>query len=141
MSLVHQASDTLLHPFLPYARKPYSYVQPYVARADQLADAGLGHVDKRVPIVKEETATIRDTLGHYALLPLANAKEAKNYLFGTWDKEYKRCGEHGGLVAGGKAAITTGLVVASDVGNWVGDLLRQSKKEGQGYVKEKTGHN
>ena len=138
VSLVHSASETFLQPVLPYARKPYSYVQPYVARADQLADAGLGQIDHRVPLIKEESKTVGQTLQHYALLPFAGAAQAKDYVFATWGNEYKRCGENG-LVAGGKAAITTGIVVVSDVGNWVGDLLRQGKKEGQGFVKEKTG--
>ena len=61
-----------------YLQTPYSYAKPYVSKADELADSGLGSVESRFPIVKEDTNTVVDTAKSYAFWPFS-------YLYGTWD--------------------------------------------------------
>jgi hypothetical protein len=61
-----------------YLQTPYSYVKPYVEKADELADAGLGHVDSHFPLVKEDTETVKETVKSYAFWPYS-------YIINTWN--------------------------------------------------------
>ena len=65
-------------PVEPYLQTPYSYAKPYVSKADELADSGLGSVESRFPIVKEDTHTVVDTAKSYAFWPFS-------YVLSTWD--------------------------------------------------------
>jgi len=137
--------DKFVKPVLPYAQKPYGYVAPYVAKADSLANTGLGKVDATFPIVKEDTEKIKGTVLDYVFFPVKVASEGKDYLFGTYSSEYKKCGGDG-LVSGGKAFITTGLVVTSDTLSWLSAFLGAKKEEAKpkideakSYAKDKTG--
>jgi hypothetical protein len=122
---------------LPYAQKPYTYLSPYVARADTLADTGLGKVEATFPIVRAEPAAIKGTVLGYVRLPFRVAGEGRQYVQGTWATEYKKCGG-GGLVDGGKAVITTSLVVASDGLAWLSGYLSKAKGAAVDAAKEKT---
>lgn len=122
---------------LPYAQKPYGYVAPYVAKADAMADGGLSRVDQTFPIVKEDTQKIKGTVLDFAFFPLRMAGEGKDYLFRTYSSEYKKCGGDG-VVSGGKALITTGLVFTSDSLAWLSSFLGAKKEEAKGMAKEKT---
>merc|ERR1712000_509944 len=104
-------------PTLPYFQTPASYAKPYVAKADELGDKFLNKFDERVPIVKSETKEIQDTFVTYLHWP-----------FKTSNDEYKKCGGEG-VVAGGKAVVTTGLVMTSDVLKWISSFLQQTKEE------------
>jgi len=132
-------------PVLPYAQKPYGYVAPYVAKADSLASHSLDKVDETFPIVKEDTEKIKGTVLDYAFYPIKLAGESKDYLFSTYSSEYKKCGGDG-YVSGGKAIITTSLVVTSDTLNWLSQFLGAKKEqakskadEAKAFAKEKTG--
>ena len=70
-------------------------------------------------------------------MPLRMAFQGKDYVFKTYGSEYKKCGGDG-LVASGKAMITTGLVVTSDTLTWLSDFLSQKKAEAKEVAKEKT---
>jgi hypothetical protein len=126
---------TIVEPVVPYAQKPYSYVAPYVARADSLADQSLDRVDQHFPIVKQETSEIKGTVMDYATWPFVVALNGKNYVLKTYGDEYKKCGGDG-VVASGKAVITTGLVITSDSLNWLSGYLAQKKGEAKEAVKE-----
>lgn len=65
-------------PVEPYLQQGFNYVKPYYERADEMADSGLGHVDHRFPIVKEDTHTVIDTAKSYAFWPY-------NYVWSTWN--------------------------------------------------------
>ncbi len=127
-----------MSPFVPYAKRPYGYVAPYVAKADALASDGLSKVDNKFPIVKEDTEKIKGTVLDYAYFPFRIVGDGKNYLLDTYTGEYKKCGGDG-YVAGGKAMITTGLVVTSDTLAWLGSFLGQKKEEGTDYASKKYG--
>lgn len=137
ISLADQGYNQLIAPFIPYAQRPLGYVKPYVARADSLADGGLNKVDETFPIVKEDTQKIKSSVLELAFFPLRLAGNSKDYVINTYSGEYKKCGGNG-YVSGGKALITTGLVVTSDSLNWLGSLLNKKKEQTKEVAKEKT---
>lgn len=71
-----------------------------------------------------------------AYTPFRIVGDGKNYLLDTYSSEYKKCGGDG-YVAGGKAFITSGLVVTSDTFAWIGTFLGQKKDEGSDYASKK----
>lgn len=136
LSVADSGYTHLVKPVLPYAEKPYSYVSPYVARADVLADGGLNQVDATFPLITKDTQTIKDTALAFALFPLHKADETASYVLGTYGRHYKSYGGHG-VVAGGKALVTTGLTVSSDFLAAVSAYLSQAKGQAEAVVKEK----
>ncbi|SLM34259.1 MAGE protein [Lasallia pustulata] len=130
--------NSFVKPVLPYAKGPYGYVKPYVTKADQVASSGLTKVDETFPIVKEDTQKIKSTVFDYALYPFKLAGESKDYVFKTYDSEYKKCGGDG-LISGGKAMITTSLVVTSDSLAWLSSFLGQKKEQTKDVAQEKSG--
>lgn len=97
-----------------------------MAKADSLGDKGLSELDKRVPIIKDESST------EYVTWPYT-------YLMGTWEDEYKKTkGE--GVVKSVKAVVSTELKVTLDAWNFLVELLRRRGEEGKKVVGEKTGN-
>jgi len=133
ISVAEGGYSKLVAPTLPYLEKPYSVVSPYVAKADEIGDGILGKIDSKVPVVKSETKDIKDTAFSYAFYPLDKFGESKKYVFDTYGSEYKKCGGDG-YVAGGKAVVTSGLVIFSDTLTWVSNFISAKKEE----AKEKT---
>jgi len=140
LDIAENGYKSIVAPVASHLQGPYGYVKPYVEKADSLADNGLNQVDKKFPIVTQDTESIKDTVLDVALTPLRIAVETKNYVFGTYENEYKKCGGDG-LIAGGKALITTGLIVTSDTLTWVSDYLTAKKEEAKEVAREKTGQN
>ena len=68
-------------PVEPYLETPFSYAKPYVQKADELANSGLGTVESHFPIVKEDTETIMDNLNSL----LSTVLSPLGYLKETWD--------------------------------------------------------
>ncbi|KAL8957661.1 MAG: hypothetical protein Q9193_005128 [Seirophora villosa] len=136
IELATEGYNKVVAPVVPYAQRPYGYVAPYVQKADELADGGLTRVDNKFPIVKQDTEKIKGTILDLAFMPLRMASDGKDYLLSTYSNEYKKCGGNGYL-AGGKAFITTGLVVTSDSLSWLADYLNQKKEQGKEFAKEK----
>ena len=144
LAYVDAGYDGLVKPVLPYAEQPYAYVAPYVSKVDELAAHGLDTVDATFPIITKDTNTIRSTAWSYVTYPFATADGLKNWVLNTYGSEYKKCGGDG-VIAGGKAVITTGLLVTSDTLNWLSKLLNEKKdeakvvaKDTQNKIKEKT---
>ncbi|KAL9621448.1 MAG: hypothetical protein Q9160_004091 [Pyrenula sp. 1 TL-2023] len=124
-------------PITPYLSGPYSFVAPYVAKADSLGDAGLSKFDNKVPIVKEETKNIQNTLFSYAHFPLVKAGEGKDYLLNKYGEEYQKCGGSG-YFAGTKALISTGLLVGSDALEYAASWFGVKKEQTKELAREKT---
>lgn len=122
---------------LPYFSTPYSYIAPYVARADSLGNQGLTQIDSRFPIVREETQKIRGTIYDNASYPVRVAGDAKEHLLDIYGSEYKKLGGDG-FFASGKAVITTGLVLSSESLNWATTWFHTAKEEVKDVVNEKT---
>jgi hypothetical protein len=112
-------------------------VKPYVAKADSLADDGLTKVDHTFPIVKQDTQKIKSSVLDLALLPLRVAGSSKDYVYHTYTDEYRKCGGDG-LISGGKALITTSLVVTSDTLSLLSSLMAQKKEQTKEVAKEKS---
>ncbi|KAL4787684.1 MAGE family-domain-containing protein [Aspergillus varians] len=115
-------------PYLTYLSKPYGYVAPYVTRADSLGDKGLQRVDATFPFVKEETGTLKNQVYDTAYFPLRLAGDVKSHVFSTYGDEYKKCGGNG-VVASGKAIVTTSLVLTQESLTYITSLLQQKKAQ------------
>ena len=138
LDLSNTGYEKLVAPFVPYAKRPYGYVAPYVAKADSFGSNSLSWLEKTFPIMKEDTKKIKGTVVDYAYSPLRLVGDSKNYLLDTYSSEYKKCGG-AGYVAGSKAVVTTGLVVTSDTLSWLSSFLGQKKEEGTDYAAKKYG--
>jgi len=137
IDLTNTGYAKLVKPTFPYLQTPYSYTKPYIAKADQIGDATLSKIDEKIPIVKSETAEIKSTVFDYAHWPLVKVGEGKDYIFGTYGDEYKKCGGDG-YVASGKAVITSSLIITSDLLGWVSSFVTRKKGEVKETVKEKS---
>ena len=144
IDLTNATYAKFVKPTFPYLEKPASYAKPYVAKADEIGDGLLSRFEERIPIVKSETADIKNTIIDYVHWPVKVANEQKDYLLNTYNSEYKKCGGDG-VVAGGKALVSGSFVITSDVFQYVASLLQKGKQQaaekadeaGQ-VVKEKT---
>jgi hypothetical protein len=139
LDFADQGYERFAKPFLPYLSKPYGYVAPYLAKADSLGDVGLKKVDETFPIIKSDTDKIKGTVVNTAYFPLQLAGDVRKHLFETYDSEYKKCGGDG-LVAGGKAVITTGLVISQESLAWLSSVLSARKEQTKEAVNEKVNH-
>lgn len=133
-------------PVVPYAQKPYGYVAPYVNKADQLADGVLNKADKKFPVMKEDTEKLKGSILDLAFLPFQLAGQTKDYALNTYANEYKKCGGDG-YIAGGKAIVTSGLVITSDYFSFLANFLSQKKEQAKEkgeqakeVAKEKSGN-
>ena len=136
IELAQEGYNKVVAPIIPYAERPYGYVKPYVQKADQLADGGLSKVDGTFPIVKEDTKKIKGSIIDLAFLPLKLANEGKDYVLSTYGNEYKKCGGNG-YIAGGKAVLTTSLVITSESLSWLADYLNAKKEHAKELAQEK----
>lgn len=121
-------------PVLPYLQGPYSYVAPYVEKADSLADDGLAKVDTKFPIVKEDTSKIKGTVIDYAFFPLRLAGQGKEYVLDTFNDQYSKTNGQDGLVKLAKATISTELKFGHDAYN----LLMAYWTKGKETAQKKT---
>lgn len=131
-------------PTFPYLEKPAAYAKPYVAKADEIGDSLLTRFDEKVPIVKSETAEIKNAILDYAQWPVKVANEQKDYVLSTYNTEYKKCGGDG-IVAGSKAFVSGSFVITSDWLAYFASLLQKGKQEAESkaseakeVIKEKT---
>lgn len=74
----------------------------------------------------------------YAFLPLQLAGQAKDYVWTKYGEEYDKLGGGDGYVRGGKAVLTTGLVVTSETLLWVAEYLGEKKEEAKEVGREKA---
>lgn len=137
IDLTNAGYAKFVKPTFPYLETPASYAKPYVAKADELGDKLLSKVDERIPVVKSETKEIKGTIFSYVSWPLDKAGETRDWALSTYSDEYKKCGGDG-VVAGGKAAVTTSLVLSSDVLKWLSSFLQAKTQEAKEVVSEKT---
>jgi len=137
IDLTNAAYSKFVKPTLPYLEKPASYAAPYVAKVDQLGDSFLSKVDEKVPMVKSETQEIKGTVMDTINWPMKKAGETKDFALSTYSDEYKKCGGNG-VFAGGKAAVTTSLILSSEYLKWLSSFLQAKKEEAKEVVQEKT---
>ncbi|KAF2877947.1 CAP20-like protein [Massariosphaeria phaeospora] len=131
LSLFNATYQRVVAPFHPYLQTPYSYLSPYLSRADELGDNGLSKVDNTFPIVKEDTSKLRQTVGELAFLPFQLASQGKQYVLGTWQDEYSKTRGNDGIVKSAKALLSTELKVGQDGFKLVSEYMNKGKKETQ----------
>ncbi|KAF1848673.1 CAP20-like protein [Cucurbitaria berberidis CBS 394.84] len=103
LALATNTYNSVVAPFHPYLRTPYSYVAPYIEHADKLGDSTLSKIETHLPIVKEDTPKLKE----YALSPYT-------YVKGTWADEYKKTQRQDGLVKQGIVLVSTELKIVQD---------------------------
>ena len=81
LDIADRAYQTFGKPVEPYAQNAFSYVKPYAQKADEMAATGLGRVEQRFPIVREDTGTVVETAERYAFWPYS-------YVSSTWQGEF-----------------------------------------------------
>jgi hypothetical protein len=108
---------------------PYSYLSPYLSRADELGDSGLSKVDSTFPIVKEDTGKLKETVQAYAFAPFKLAGQGKEYVLGTWQDEYNKTQGKDGVMKSVKALISTELKIGIDGYNYVSEYLGQRQQK------------
>jgi hypothetical protein len=126
----------LVAPLHPYLQTPYSYLSPYLSRADELGDSGLQKVDSTFPIVKEDTGKLKEKVQGVAFLPLHFAGQGKEYVLGTWKDEYKKTKGDDGVVKSVFALVSTELKIGKDGYTLVREYLAKGKEEGSKKVNE-----
>ncbi|KAF2862230.1 hypothetical protein K470DRAFT_213176, partial [Piedraia hortae CBS 480.64] len=135
LALADGVWQKFVRPVEGYLYGPYSYVRPYVSMADEYADAGLGKVENRFPIVKEDTNTIMQQAKGAATWPYS-------YVASTWNvDEYEKTASYKsrgpGITTTALAVMSTELKIAADmfhlVNGWLTskvDEAKQNPKEG-----------
>lgn len=136
LDLTTQGYEKLGKPILPYLTKPYSYVSPYVHKADSLGDSTLSTIDSKFPVVKKPTKEIIDDGKAVVFYPVKLGNEGKDYVLNVYGTEKKKVGGEG-VVTYSKAALATGLIVTSDAIHWLSEFLSKKKEEAKEAVNEK----
>ena len=130
LSLANASYSRFLAPFVPYARGPYGYVAPYVNKADELGDSGLSKFDEKVPIFKEDTEKIKQTVFDYAFYPLNLFNQSRQHATDTYFTQYDKMGGNGVLPAS-KALVTTSSILTSETIDMFLGFFRQQKETAQ----------
>ncbi|KAL3960197.1 hypothetical protein ACCO45_005314 [Purpureocillium lilacinum] len=120
-----------------YQTFPYGYISPYVQRADSIGDKALDRVDERFPVVKKPTNELYNDTRSLILLPYNKSIEGRDHVFQVYSSEIKKA-EQQGIVAQGKAAVSTALVVSNETLSWLSSLLTAKKAEAAKLVNEKV---
>ena len=138
IDLTQTGYEKFVSPFIPYAKGPYAHIAPIVNKADSIGYKGLTKVDSTFPIVTKDTATIKNTILDFAYFPFRLANDGKNYLLETYSGEYKKCGgENAPYTSSGKAVVTTGIIVTSDVLAWASEFLSARKAQSEDFASNK----
>ncbi|KAF4972388.1 hypothetical protein FSARC_1047 [Fusarium sarcochroum] len=130
------AYQTFAAPVVRQFAKPYQYVSPYVQKVDYLGDKTLDRIDEKFPAVKKPTDELYQDTRALILFPIQKGLEGKDHVFQIYTSEIKKV-EQGGLVAHGKAAATTVLVVSNEALSWLSSFLHQKKNEASITINEK----
>lgn len=137
IKLGDSAYQTFAHNVMPWFAKPYEYVSPYVAKADSIGDQGLSKIDERFPVVKKPTNDIYKETRSLVLTPYYKGIEGRDHIFQVYNSEFSK-NERPSLVAHGKAAVTTALVVSNETLEWLSSFLKAKKEETNQTISEKT---
>ncbi|KAL7961604.1 hypothetical protein V8C34DRAFT_273045 [Trichoderma compactum] len=136
IKLGESAYRTFAAPVLPYFSKPYGIVSPYVQRADSFGNKTLDRIDERFPIVKKPTGDLYNETRGLILLPYQKGLEGREHVFKIYASELKKL-EQEGVVAQGKAAVSTAFVISNETLAWLSSLVAVKKGEATEASKEK----
>lgn len=136
IKLGDSAYQTFAAPVIPWFAKPYTYISPYVQRADSIGDKTLDRIDERFPVVKKPTGELYSDTRSLILLPYNKGIEGRDHVFSVYATEAKKTGQQG-LVGQGKAAVSTALVVSNETLSWLGSLITAKKAEATKLASDK----
>lgn len=131
------AYQTIAANLFPWIQRPYNYVSPYVNKADNLGDQTLNKIDERFPAVKKPTNDLYNETRSFVLLPFNKGLEGRDHVFQVYSSEYKK-NEQAGVIAHGKAAVLTALVVSNETLTWLSSFIKQKANQGNEVVNEKV---
>jgi len=135
-SSAYSTAYSTLYPRLsPFLQTPYSFVEPYLVKADSLGDSGLSTLESKFPIVKEDTTTIQQKVQGVAGYPFAVVGKGKEYVTKTWEEEYSKS-EGTGVFKTGRAVIGTELKLGQAVIEYLRGILLKAKEEGKSVVEK-----
>jgi len=134
---VNIINANVYRPLSPYLKGPYSFVAPYVVKADSLGDTGLTKLESRFPIVKEDTATLQKTVTGYAGYPLELANEGKSYVLKVYDERYSFHQGKNKLVRIGFAAFDTQITIMGKTFETLANFIHQKTEDSKAKFEEK----
>lgn len=137
IKLGDSAYKTFAAPVIPWFAKPIEYVSPYVQKADELGDKTLDRIDERFPVVKKPTGELYSETRDLILFPYNKGLEGKDHVLQVYSSEYKK-NEQAGLVAHGRAVVTTVLVVSNETLSWLSSFLSAKKAQATHAINEKV---
>jgi hypothetical protein len=137
VNLFNDAYTRFFAPVEPYFATPYSYVAPYVQKADSLGDKGLSEVDSRFPIVKEETSSLKEKVKGLPFVPYDTIVSTKDYVFKTFDEQSKKNEGQKGVLPFAKTVIGTEIKIAADTVGYLTGFLIAKKEEGKKFAAAK----
>jgi hypothetical protein len=131
LELGDTAYQVFARPLVLYLEKPYElYLSAYVQKADRFGAGALNKIDEKIPIIKESTESIQAKSKQVAFYPVVKTKETTDHLFDVYNSEAKRVGGHG-VVATGKALLSTGIVLTTEALDFINDYLRAGKEKAE----------
>ncbi|KAM0255979.1 hypothetical protein ACHAQJ_005283 [Trichoderma viride] len=130
------AYQTFAAPVLPYLARPYGYFSPYFQKADSFGDKTLDRIEERFPFVKKPTGDIYNDTRGLILFPYQKGLEGKEHVFKVYAAELKKL-EQEGVVAQGKAVVSTAFVVSNETLAWLSSFVAVKKGEAADSTKEK----
>lgn len=129
VNLFNNVYKSFITPVEPYLKTPYSYVAPYVQKADSLGDKGLSEVDTRFPIVKEETSSLKEKV---KTLPMVD------YVWKTFEDQDKiHNNGQKGVVPFAKSVVGTELKIAADSVRYFVSFFVAKKEEAKKVTQQK----
>ncbi|KAH7216380.1 hypothetical protein DER44DRAFT_807331 [Fusarium oxysporum] len=107
-------------------QKPYQHLQPYIQKVDSLGN-------NIFPIIKKPTQVLYNDTKDLISLSYHKGLEGRDHVLKGYDFKYKK-NKRVGLVAHGKAAVTTVLGVSNEALSWLSCLLHPKKAEATNTV-------
>lgn len=136
ISLTEDIYQRVVAPFLPYLQGPYSWVAPYLAKADEYGDSALSKADERFPIVKEDTEKVKSTVLQVVHYPIRLVQDGRDYVVNSYQDESGKVGGEG-VVKLVKSVVSTELRILSDGLHAVAEFVGPKKQQAEDLVKEK----
>ncbi|KAL9582024.1 MAG: hypothetical protein Q9212_003540 [Teloschistes hypoglaucus] len=127
LQITQRASSLFAAPVFPLASLSYfvlePLIRPIIKKVDTMATDCVDKVTGTIPLITEEPGKIVSEVKHLVCLPVNKLMEEKDYVMATYSQEHSSHGQHGGVLAKGRAVICTQLIVVSDGLLWLRSLL------------------
>ncbi|KAK4166213.1 hypothetical protein QBC43DRAFT_21774 [Cladorrhinum sp. PSN259] len=122
------AYQGLANNILPFFRKPYEYISPYVERVDAVGDQALSKLEEKFPVVKKPASEIIEDTKKIVLFPLRISQSGREYVFAVYQSEANKI-EGNPVIVHGKAAIVTAITLATESLIAAKDFMTNTKEE------------